>query len=48
MFRIPPSKGELFFDPVNHEGGKPSCMINMLDYPNDGKCAKCGKICINN
>ncbi|CAD8124163.1 unnamed protein product [Paramecium sonneborni] len=43
MFRNQPLKGELFFDPINHEGGFPLCTISMADYKEDGTCQQCNK-----
>lgn len=40
-FRIQPSKGELFFDPINHDGGSPKCTISMQDYDPSGLCKVC-------
>ncbi|CAD8099632.1 unnamed protein product [Paramecium primaurelia] len=43
VFRNQPTKGDLFFDPINHDGGYPLCTMSMADYKEDGTCPNCNK-----
>lgn len=45
VFRNQPTKGDLFFDPINHDGGYPLCTMSMADYKEDGTCPNCNKKC---